>query len=584
MADKEFPATRRQIIERHPLLDYARARGWALRKDGPRYRCICPLHKEDSPSFVIGPDLNCWKCFGCTEAGSVIDLHAKLNNMTVGQAMRDLWPIDEWQHPTTPGPFKYPFSKPPSSDSYDPFEDDECSTKNNDTVTPEKEVSEEIAAYDYQDATGKVVYQVVRFAPKDFRQCKIVDGSKRVWSMESVERLPYRLPELLVQPMSVWVVEGEKDVEVLRAIGQTATCNPGGAGKWLPAFSQYLKNQCVYICPDRDEPGQKHSQGVLKSLEGICKWAKWVELPPEWRGKAIKDVADLREASKDEEEFIDTLFAYQQRARLIEKGIDCDFFSALELESDYIGEKTRFAEVSLVLQNWLPEINVRPLGPGDVLGIVAGTGQLKTAVAQNILVSNPNLPALFFQLELSGSHMFERMTAIATGIDASEVNARYLRGERVNWQSTGKLDRLLVHTANASMKQVDEGIARASAKLGCLPKVFVIDYIQLVRGTGSRYERVSEVCEDAKRIAKKWNVIAILVSQIGRKPEDSSNEVKLYDAKESGSFENSCSVVLGIWKTGPMEMRARVLKNTKGHAGKLLEMKLRGNTFIIEPL
>ena len=119
--------------------------------------------------------------------------------------------------------------------------------------------SVEIAAYDYQDATGKVVYQVVRFAPKDFRQCKITDG-KRVWNMEGVERLPYHLPELLSKPHSAWICEGEKDVEVLRSIGQTATCNPGGAGKWLPAFSQYLQNQCVYICPDRD--GRATSTGA----------------------------------------------------------------------------------------------------------------------------------------------------------------------------------------------------------------------------------------------------------------------------------------------------------------------------------
>ena len=76
--------------------------------------------------------------------------------------------------------------------------------------------------------------------------------------MEGVERLPYRLPELLASPASVWIVEGEKDVETLRAIGQVATCNPGGAGKWLPAFSEYLKGKHVYFAADNDELGQKH--------------------------------------------------------------------------------------------------------------------------------------------------------------------------------------------------------------------------------------------------------------------------------------------------------------------------------------
>ena len=86
--------------------------------------------------------------------------------------------------------------------------------------------------------------------------------------MEGVERLPYRLPELLGHPASVWIVEGEKDVETLRSIRQTATCNPGGAGKWLPAFSQYLRGKCVYLAPDNDETGQKHMRSVLESLGG----------------------------------------------------------------------------------------------------------------------------------------------------------------------------------------------------------------------------------------------------------------------------------------------------------------------------
>ena len=59
------------------------------------------------------------------------------------------------------------------------------------------------------------------------------------------------------------------------------------------------------------------------------------------------------------------------------------------------------------------------------------------------------------------------------------------------------------------------------------------------------------------RIAKKWNLIAIILSQIARKYRSEANteeeirEVSLCDAKESGSFENSCSVVLGMWKSLP---------------------------------
>jgi KaiC/GvpD/RAD55 family RecA-like ATPase len=186
--------------------------------------------------------------------------------------------------------------------------------------------------------------------------------------------------------------------------------------------------------------------------------------------------------------------------------------------------------------------------------------------------------------------MFERAAAIATGIETGEIEKRYLCGEGVEWQAGGKLEKLLVCTAGVNMKQVDEEICRSSAKFGCTPKVFVVDYIQLIRGAGNRYERVSEAREEAKRLAKKWNTVAILISQISRKQndgepaeEDKIREVRLHDAKESGSFENSCSVVLGVWKTAKAEMRCRVLKNTKGLFGNTVAMKIWGGTYIIDP-
>ena len=76
-----------------------------------------------------------------------------------------------------------------------------------------------------------------------------------------------------------------------------------------------------------------------------------------------------------------------------------------------------------------------------------------------------------------------------------------------------------------------------------MPRVVVIDYIQLVKGEGNRYERVSEACEETKRLAKKWNLIAVILSQISRKNRNDTNteeeirEVNLYDGKESAAWK-----------------------------------------------
>jgi hypothetical protein len=441
-----------------------------------------------------------------------------------------------------------------------------------------------MACYDYQDATGRVVFQVVRYEPKDFKQWRVVAG-ERAWSMDGVERLPYRLPELLSHPASVWIVEGEKDVETLRAIGQTATCNPGGAGKWLPAFSQHLRGKCVYLAPDNDEPGQKHMRSVLESLSGMVEWVRWVELPRELGGSPVKDVSDLRDACKDADDFVSVLYRLQKHSRLIERGIESRGRTVAELEAAYIANMRSCDESMLMLGNWLPALGVRPLGSGDLLGIVADTGQLKSAALLNILACNAQLPAVVFSLELGELPMFERIAAISASVDAERIENTYREGGRVDWRRSGRFSNTIVYTDAMTMRDIDEEILRSSAKLGCPPKIVAIDYVQLTDGAGSRYERVSDACEAARRLAKKHHVVVILVSQVSRKQGDQKQvrEVSLHDAKESGSFENSCSLVLGLWKTSKTTMRCRVLKNSRGLSGNTVEISIRGGTYILDP-
>lgn len=52
-------------------------------------RCSCPLHQEKTPSFTVFNDER-FTCFGCGEYGDVIQLYAKLENLSTGQAIRQL--------------------------------------------------------------------------------------------------------------------------------------------------------------------------------------------------------------------------------------------------------------------------------------------------------------------------------------------------------------------------------------------------------------------------------------------------------------------------------------------------------------
>ena len=109
-----------------------------------------------------------------------------------------------------------------------------------------------VATYDYRDDNGTLLFQVVRFEPKDFRQRR-PNGTGWTWSVKGVRRVPYRLPELLeAGERVVFIVEGEKSADRLRALGIPATCSPGGAGKWHDALNEFFRGSDVVVVPDHD--------------------------------------------------------------------------------------------------------------------------------------------------------------------------------------------------------------------------------------------------------------------------------------------------------------------------------------------
>jgi 5S rRNA maturation endonuclease (ribonuclease M5) len=139
-----------------------------------------------------------------------------------------------------------------------------------------------VAVYDYRDEQGNLLFQVLRTADKQFPQ-RTPDPTRKSgwsWKLGDTRRVLYRLPKVLEAVAAgnmVWIVEGEKDVHSLERVGQIATCNPGGAGKWRPEFSAVLEGADVTVCADKDKPGQAHARMVAAALQGVARTVRVVE-------------------------------------------------------------------------------------------------------------------------------------------------------------------------------------------------------------------------------------------------------------------------------------------------------------------
>ena len=142
--------------------------------------------------------------------------------------------------------------------------------------------------YHYHDETGVHLFDVVRREPKAFFQ-RDAHGNSR---MTGVRRVPYRLPQLLEAvktDRTIFVVEGEKDVQSLVDLGLVATTNAGGAGKWRAEYNAHFHGARIVVLPDNDAAGRAHAADVVRQLLGVAKDMRIVELP----GVAEKgDVSD----------------------------------------------------------------------------------------------------------------------------------------------------------------------------------------------------------------------------------------------------------------------------------------------------
>lgn len=550
---------RATILSENPLLEECERRGMVFeRVVGGEHYAKCCFHEDQKPSFRVNVSKQTWFCDPCGCGGSVIDLISRLENISISDALKRLSGME-------------PFPRHQNA-RYTPE-----NRSNGHVANGSKAIGREVAAYDYTDADGNPVFQVVRFEPKDFRQRRKVKG-EWTWNLNGVVKPLYNLPKFKDAPF-IWIVEGEKDADALNRLGLVATCNAGGAKKWEEQYSEQLRDKEVILCGDNDAPGREHTKLIEESIKGIVRSLRTISVP-----LPHKDVSEYLATFDKPAQGMSLLLEIASEAEPLYRGSKVPVLSMSEMEKRYQEFATQAHRFSLNLGHWLPSLSscVRPLVPGELVCLVMDTGVGKTMALQNIAITC-HLPTLLFEMELPDTLTFERFCSMALKKRGGDVFNTYSAKEKLNWKAEKQLDNISVCVeSRLTPTDIERIIQGAAIKTGAKPVVVMVDYIQLLRGsTKSRYENMSLVAEELKIIAKATQTIIIIASQVNRTCD---GEPGLHDAKDSGSIENSSGLVLSAWRDSDDKntMLIKVCKNTKGSAGKIIRCHIHDDMRITE--
>lgn len=194
----------------------------------------------------------------------------------------------------------------------------------------------------------------------------------------------------------------------------------------------------------------------------------------------------------------------------------------------------------------------------ELILIAARPAMGKTAFALNIAqyaAMKGGVPTAIFSLEMSKEQLATRLIAMDSMVDSQSI--------RTGQIMDGDWDKLIdsTHRVGSTPMFIDDtpGITVSELRSKCRKLkqtenlgLIVIDYLQLMNGSGkkeSRQQEISEISRSLKKLARELDVPVIALSQLNR-AADAREDHKpvMSDLRESGAIEQDADVIMFIYR------------------------------------
>ena len=359
----------------------------------------------------------------------------------------------------------------------------------------------------------------------------------------------------------VYVVEGEKDVETLENLGQLATCNPMGAGKWLPQYSELLRGLHVVILPDNDTPGREHATKVFQALQGVaasCKIVNLWELMPSLPEKG--DVSDYIALGGDIAAIIEKVesIPIEEHETPPETERKQSFLSIKTMNKDISDGKSKPKMLKMFGELWRR-------GQSCLLFATDGAG--KSALAVQIgdalargesvcdLFQNECDPqrVLYFDFEFSDTQHANRYTVAETD---------------TTYQFSDNLLRVSLNLKNPEL--IPENIERVIVKeiealaIEFRADVLIIDNISALLAESEKSSTAGKLMKKLQSLKVQLNISLLMIGHTPKR--DGTRILTTNDLAGSKQLTNLIDNTIAIGKL-PDEAETRYLKHVKSRDG-----------------
>ena len=194
---------------------------------------------------------------------------------------------------------------------------------------------------------------------------------------------------------------------------------------------------------------------------------------------------------------------------------------------------------------------------GDLIILAARPSMGKTTLVMNFaqyIAIIKKIPVAVFSLEMPAEQLAMRLLCSEAKIDSKRIRSSSLADHEYRDlnMAFGKLSEAPIYiddTPNLSPIELRAKFRRLQSEVN--PKLIIIDYLQLLRGSKkkseSRYHEVSEIVREVKAFAKECNIAIIALSQLSRNIEQRQDKRPvLSDLRESGEIEQTADLICFI--------------------------------------